>query len=291
MNSNPAAADRDDATRGAATLTFDAGREAERSGRFAEARRAYEDAVAALPQRADWHYRLGCVCLKLQDPVSAENSFRRALDLEPASASTLTNLGVSLDRQGRREEAVQAYRRSLQHGGTAVAHHNLGVDPRRGGAHRRGHPLLRGRHRPGPRRRGLPQPGPGARGPGRLMPAPWTASRRASAAIRRYALGHYHAALCLKMIGRYAEACRRFEQAWRLDARLARVPFHIGTCLHKLERYREARHSLERALEFFPEDGRVHFQLALTCDALGLPQEARGHYGRARALGPDNRIT
>jgi Flp pilus assembly protein TadD len=81
----------------------------------------------------------------------------------------------------------------------------------------------------------------------------------------------------------YADACRRFEAAWRLDPRLVRVPFYLGTCLHKLQRYEEARLALEQALEYTPEDGRLHYQLALTCDALGMPQEARLHYSQARA--------
>ena len=97
------------------------------------------------------------------------------------------------------------------------------------------------------------------------------------------ARGHYYAALCQMKSGIYEDACHRFEMAWKLDPRLARVPFHLGTCLHKLARYQEARFSLEQALEFFPEDGRIHYQLALTCDALGLPQEARLHYSQARA--------
>ncbi|MFO7610595.1 MAG: tetratricopeptide repeat protein [Candidatus Krumholzibacteriia bacterium] len=288
MTSDHAAAGRGIPLHPSGQDIFVAGRQAEQSGRLEQARRQYESAVATDPGHADWHYRLGCVCLKLEDPVSAENAFRRALDLEPASASTLTNLGVALDRQGRRDEAVRAYRRSLQHGGTAVAHHNLGSIHAEEGRTEEAVRSFAAAIALAPDAEAYLNLGlvHVARGDHAEALACF---EQAVTRDPEFALGHYHAALCLKKTGRYAEACRGFARAWSLDARLARVPFHVGTCLHKQERYEEARRSLEQALEFFPDDGRVHYQLALTCDALGLPQEARGHYGRARALGPDGR--
>ena len=267
---------------------FSEGRLAEQQGRFADARRSYEKALAAGPVCADWLYRLGCVCLKLADPVSAENSFRRALELEPASAVILTNLGVSLDRQGRREEAVRFYRRSQQHGGTAVAHHNLGSIHAEEGRTDEAVRAFEAAIALAPDAEAYLNLGLVHVARGDYVAALESFEHSVSC-DETFALGHYHAALCLMKIGRYADACLGFERAWARDGRLARVPFHVGACLHKLERYEEARQQLEHALEFFPDDGRIHYQLALTCDALGLPQEARRPYGRARALNAENR--
>jgi len=270
------------------TGIYENGRQAELAGRFDEARHAYELALGSDPECAVWHYRLGCVCLKLEDPVSAENAFLRALAKEPDSARTLTNLGVALDRQGRREEAVQAYRRSLRQGGTAVAHHNLGSIYAEEGRTEEAIHAFEAAIALEPDAEAFLNLGL-VHLAGDDYARALACFEKSTARDAQYALGHYYRALCLMKSGRYADACRGFERAWSLDARLARVPFHVGSCLHKLERYDEARHSLERALEFFPEDSRLHYQLALTCDALGLPQEARRHYGRARALRPAGR--
>jgi tetratricopeptide (TPR) repeat protein len=209
---------------------FQTGRKAEQAGELETARQAYELALASSPDQHPWHYRLGCVFMKLGLPERAEYCFLRANELEPGTPAYLTNLGVCLDRQGRRDEAVRAYRyaRALD-----CFERSVECDP-------------------------------------------------------GFARGHYYAALCLMKSGIYADACLRFDLAWKLDSRLARIPYYRGTCLHKLERYEEARTSLENALEFFPEDGRTHYQIALTCDALGMPQEARLHYSQARAARKDD---
>ncbi|MBU0609649.1 MAG: tetratricopeptide repeat protein, partial [Armatimonadetes bacterium] len=44
---------------------FEQGRRAERNGQLAEAEHAYRQALVAEPERAPWHYRMGCVLRKL----------------------------------------------------------------------------------------------------------------------------------------------------------------------------------------------------------------------------------
>lgn len=262
---------------------FSNGRRAEKSGELETARQAYELALASSPDQHPWHYRLGCVFMKLELPERAEHCFRRALEYEPATPAYLTNLGVCLDRQGRRDEAVRAYRKSThQEGASPVAFHNLGAiyaeEGRSDEAVRAFESAL-----------ALEQDAEGYQNLGLVHYAREDYVRALDCFERSvecdpgFALGHYYAALCLMKSGIYGDACLRFELAWKLDSRLARIPYYRGTCLHKLERYEEARVSLENALEFFPEDGRTHYQIALTCDALGMPQEARLHYSQARA--------
>jgi len=262
---------------------FQRGRKAEKAGELEKARQAYEIALASSPDQHPWHYRLGCVFMKLGLPERAEHCFSRAHELEPWTPSYLTNLGVCLDRQGRRDEAVRAYRKSThQEGGSPVAFHNLGAiyaeEGRSDEAIRAFESAL-----------ALEQDAEGYQNLGLVHYAREDFVRALDCFERSvecdpgFARGHYYAALCLMKSGIYEDACLRFELAWKLDSRLARIPYYRGTCLHKMEKYVEARTSLENALEFFPEDGRTHYQIALTCDALGMPQEARLHYSQARA--------
>ncbi len=262
---------------------FAKGRQAEQAGRLDDARQCYEMGLAYVDTSPDWHYRLGCVHLKRGEPAQAEPCFQRALDGDPRRAKFWANLGLSLDRQGRRDESIRAYRSATrQPGGSAVACHNLGSIYAEQG---RTEEAIRSY-------REAIALEPDAEGYLNLGVVHFAAAdyvealecfEKSVGLDGDYALGHYYCGLCLMKRGIYDIALPRFERAWKLDARLARVPFYLGTCLHKLERYPEAKISLESALDFFPEDGKLHYQLALTCDAMGLPQEARLHYGRFRA--------
>ena len=262
---------------------FQAGRRAEQAGLLEEARRSYELGLSYAGDQHTWHYRLGCVFLKQGSPDQAESCFQRALEGDATRAAYWANLGLALDRQGRRNESIRAYRKAaLQEGGSAVACHNLGSIYAEEGRNEEAIRSFEEAISLEPDAEGYLNLG--------LVHFALVDFVRAMecfdqsvACDASFALGHYYCGLSLMKRGIYDSAILRFETAWKLDSRLARIPYHLGTCLHKLQRYGEARISLERALDFFPEDGRLHYQLALTCDAMGLPQEARLHYSRSRA--------
>jgi tetratricopeptide (TPR) repeat protein len=264
---------------------FQAGRRAERAGDLEAARIDYERALSAGGEdRAEWHYRLGCVHLKSGHLERAAARFMRSCELQPGCGRYLTNLGATRDRQGRRAEAIQAYQKAIFHDdATAETYHNLGAiyaeDGRREDAIRAFEAAI--------------ERAPDAEGylalglvhlAGEDFPPALECFERAVRRDASFARGHYFAGLCLMKQGVYAQAVERFELALRLDGRLVRAHFNIGVCLHKLERYDEALRSLQRALEAFPEDGRLHYRLALTHDALGSPHEARRHYSLARSI-------
>ena len=269
---------------------FQAGRRAEQAGHLDEARRSYELGLSYAGEQHEWHYRLGCVFLKQDSPDLAEPCFRQALEGDATRAAYWANLGLALDRQGRREESVRAYRKAaLQEGGSAVACHNLGSIYAEEG---RTEEAIRSYEEAIARE-------PDAEGYLNLGLVHFATEDFIRALDSfdhcveldpHFALGHYYGGLCLMKRGNYEPAISRFTAAWKLDPRLARIPYHLGEqgfSMLDMQRYVEARASLDRALEFFPEDGRLHYQLALTCDAMGLPQEARLHFSRSRAAFQD----
>jgi predicted TPR repeat methyltransferase len=56
---------------------------------------------------------VGVLMQELGDTAKAETAFRLGVRLEPASAAAHANLGISLSRQGRREEAAACFREAL----------------------------------------------------------------------------------------------------------------------------------------------------------------------------------
>ena len=266
---------------------FQAGRRAEQAGHLDEARRSYELGLSYAGDQHGWHYRLGCVFLKLNSPDLAEPCFRNALEGDATRAAYWANLGLALDRQGRRDESVRAYRKAAcQEGGSAVASHNLGSIYAEEGRNEEAIRSFEAAIALEPDAEGYLNLGLVHFAAKDFIRAMESFERCVECDIH-FALGHYYCGLCQMKRGTYEPAISRFSTAWKLDPRLARIPFHLGVCMHKLQRYAEARVSLESALEFFPEDGRLHYQLALTCDAMGLPQEARLHFSRSRAAFQD----
>lgn len=81
------------------------------AGRYAEARRAYEQAVALKPDYAAALCNLG-LCLRLLGQTSdAIAAYTRALELEPNDETTLTNLIAAHRALGEHDETIPLLRR------------------------------------------------------------------------------------------------------------------------------------------------------------------------------------
>lgn len=101
---------------------------ANQAGQPAAAADLIRRALAVNPDHADAHCNLGVALLELGDQRGADAAFHRALAIEPAIPEALNNLGNIARQQGRLEEAEENYRRALQAApGLAETHSNLGV--------------------------------------------------------------------------------------------------------------------------------------------------------------------
>lgn len=80
---------------------------------YPEGAAAYNVVLKLRPEDAAAHLGLGRIRLAEQDPKAAEAQFRRSAQQE-VRPETLSNLGVALDLQHRPAEAQAEYRRALQ---------------------------------------------------------------------------------------------------------------------------------------------------------------------------------
>ena len=91
-----------------------------------EARRAYLRAIELEPAHADALVNLGRLLHELGDVAGAAERYRRALAVRPGHATAAYNLGVALEDLGRLQEAIDAYRAALRvDDSLADAHYNL----------------------------------------------------------------------------------------------------------------------------------------------------------------------
>ncbi len=87
-------------------------RRAAGDGRFDEAREAYEAAIAASPESAFLHRELAAVERRAGRATEALARYRRAVELDPQDAGSLTAIGELLDQSGNLEGAREAFTRA-----------------------------------------------------------------------------------------------------------------------------------------------------------------------------------
>jgi tetratricopeptide (TPR) repeat protein len=92
----------------------------------AEARAAYEKAIALDPVHIDAHINLGRLLHEDGDLSGAETQYRAAVACDPDHPVAAFNLGVVLDDLGRLANAAEAYRRAIElDPDNPDAHYNL----------------------------------------------------------------------------------------------------------------------------------------------------------------------
>ncbi len=95
-------------------------------GAPSQARAAYEQALRIDPEHAGAHLNLGRLLHTSGDLVAAEAHYRSALSAD-GGATAAFNLGVSLEDQGRTEDALAAYEQAIAlEPRRADAHYNAG---------------------------------------------------------------------------------------------------------------------------------------------------------------------
>ncbi|MFB9158607.1 tetratricopeptide repeat protein [Chromobacterium violaceum] len=99
---------------------------AARLGQAALAEQCWRQALALDPATPDAHYNLGCLASERGDAAAADAHYRAELARDPGHASSLGNLGNLLQDAGRLDEAEACFRRRLAVQPSACGHYQLG---------------------------------------------------------------------------------------------------------------------------------------------------------------------
>ncbi len=110
------------------TVHLQRGLELERVGRYTEAIREHEIALASDPRNVQVHVNLISLYGRIGEPAKAKQHFEAATRLNPGRSDAWYNYGVLLFNETKFPEAETAYRRALEiNPYYAEAHNNLGV--------------------------------------------------------------------------------------------------------------------------------------------------------------------
>lgn len=212
-----------------------------------------------------------------------------AASAAPASASQASlDHAVRLHREGRLEQAAQAYRAVLAaEPGNADALHLLGVAEFQAGRHEVAAELIE-------RSLAIAEGNPAAHSN--------LGNVRAAQGRLQDALRCYERALELKpdfpdallnlanarsRTGQAAEALALLDAALRLDPGLAEAHSSLGSVLRELGRGQEAEASCRAAIALKPELAQAHCNLGTVLEDAGRSEEAIASYRRALEMQPD----
>ena len=184
-----------------------------------------------------------------------ETFYRHIIALNPQARPAHLNLGSTLYKQARYEEALGIARIAVeQDPELAKAHANLGA-------------ILNGLGRAAEAEIHL---------------------RRAVALGPNYAKAHANLGVVLSALGRTEEAETRLRRAVALDPDYAKAHANLGVVLNGLGRAAEAETHLRRAIALDPDYAKAHANLSIVLNGLGRAAEAETHLRQAIALAPQD---
>ncbi len=83
-------------------------------GNFWKAKEFYEKAIGIDPGLYIAYNGLGCTLMRLARYTQANTAFAAALSMVPSSPEVLNNMGLSLEKMGKRDEALAYYKKAAE---------------------------------------------------------------------------------------------------------------------------------------------------------------------------------
>jgi tetratricopeptide (TPR) repeat protein len=280
----------------------------------------FEHALAVTRDNAVAHNNLGVSLLDAGNMTAAEGHFAEAVRLKPHYPEGLANLGFCREKQGRREEAGELFRRSLEVRPTAQAHYNLANVLSKEGKIEEADAHYQAALRLKPEfveawynlgaleaKRGKPEAAEQDyatvlrikpdHAEAHLSLGAWLAGQKRfdeaivhfKAALRAApgnADAHFNLAAALNAKGDYAGAATQFEEACRLHPEDVEARENLALVLLYDGKMSDAARHFREVLRVRP-DARTHYYLGLALDGTGQAEEAVAHYREAARLGPN----
>ncbi|HEY9733929.1 MAG TPA: tetratricopeptide repeat protein [Drouetiella sp.] len=205
--------------------------------RFPEAMQEYRNVIAAEPQSAIAHERLGLAALFVNNSYLAVQELETATRLEPDHSSTHNALGLAYQAEGDGPHAQAEFEKALSlNPKDAEAAFNLGT-------------IFAGTGRYGPAEE---------------------AFKKAVAANPKAPMAHNHLGTLLSLSGNYRQAVQEFQAALSLAPDLASSHYGLGLALYNLKDYSSSIREFKRALALNPGLSDAHNKIELAYRKSGL---------------------
>ncbi len=201
------------------------------------------------------HNNLGVTLARQGKDQEAIVHYKKALEIQPNYADAHYNLGALLARQGKEQEAVAQFIETLRiKSDYTQAHNDLGLILTKQGK----------------------------------IPEALTHFTEAVRTNPNNGVAHLNLGIALLRQGRIPETIFHFNQALRINPKDARVHQNLGVALASQGKTEEAIAHLIQALQINPNNADAHYSLASLLSKQGKDQEAMVHYIEALRINPDD---
>ncbi|MHC4213868.1 MAG: tetratricopeptide repeat protein [Planctomycetota bacterium] len=212
-------------------------------------------AVAATSNNSVMHNNLANELNKQGKTDEAIRHFERSLQIKPNSSEVHNNLGNALTRLGRNDRAIDHYKEAIRlKPEFAVAHYNLGLTFYRN--KRFGDAI--------------------------------SAYRQAVELKPNYTDAWNNLGMAQADFGDFEHAVESYRQAIEIKPDFVVAHGRLGLALAKLNRIDEAIEQFELVLQARPDDYEMHFNIGFLFESSGKGQKAIDHYRRSLQINPEH---
>ena len=253
----------------------------------AEARTAFEHAVALDAEDAKAHYGLGAMCSRFVEYEDAIAEFKRAIELDPKDESPHNGLGNVYRDQGKYEDAIAEFKRAIELDPNDESPHNgLGNVYRDQGKYEDAIVEFKRAIELDPKDES-PHNGLGIvyRDQGKYEDA-IAEFKRAIELDPKYASPHNGLGIVYRDQGKYEDAIVEFKRAIELDPKYASPHNGLGIVYRDQGKYEDAIAEFKRAIELDPKDESPHNGLGIVYRDQGKYEDAIAEFKRAIELDP-----
>jgi tetratricopeptide (TPR) repeat protein len=275
--------------RAAAAEAFQVGLRRHQSGMLDQAERAYQQALAALPDHDDALHMMGLLAHQTGRSDMALDRLKRAVALKPSAPHYHNSLGTVLYDKGRPREALASFRKALRlQPAVAPLHRNLGRALADLGRFAEAEESFRAALAIDPTfREAVNDLGALLLRLGRAQEA-LNCIETAMALLRPDAALYTNAGLALQALDRLDEAATSFRAALRFAPDYAAAWINLGNVLQDKEDGPAAIEALERGAALAPNSVEALGNLGVALFRQRRFEEAASAYRRALVLAPDS---
>ena len=214
----------------------------------------FRHAVEATSNNAVMHNNLANVLNEQGKTDEAIRHFQRSLQIKPNSPEVHNNIGNALTRLGRNDKAFKHYKEAIRlKPEFAVAHYNLGLTFYRN----------------------------------KQFDDAISAYQKAVDLKPNYADAWNNLGMAQAEVGDFEQAVTSYRQAIKIKPDFVVAHGRLGLALAELNKTEQAIEQFEFVLQARPDDYEMHFNIGFLFESKGNTQDAIEHYRRTLEINPD----
>jgi protein O-GlcNAc transferase len=245
-------------------------------------------ALSIKPNNADAFHRMAIALQKQGKMDEAIEAYNKALSIKPDYAEVYNNMGIALQKQGKQEETIEAYNKALSiKPDYADAYYNMGIALQKQGKIEEAIEAYNKALSIKPDyAEAYDNMGIGLQKQGKIEEA-IEAYNKALSIKPDYAEAYYNMGVALQEQGKMDEAIEAYNKALYIKPDYAEAYTNMGIALQEKGKIEEAIEAYNKALSIKPDYADAYYNMGIALQEKGKIEEAIEAYNKALSIKPD----